>query len=211
MDDTRSLVTGRLATSIGAFSIGGAACLTAFSLIGGGPLGTVNDVCNATAGILSGALAWRMAGRSAGGRRTPAVALAVGGAGLTLAGSALVISGTTGWMLAGLVTSLGFAGIGAWLIALSRSDASAAWPSRLRTLGVVAGALMLTGVLAAPGIALRLDEPATAPGWVWLSFLGWLGIYVVYPAWAIWFGRVETREAQRTLAATVAPGGTLHA
>jgi hypothetical protein len=35
---------------------------------------------------------------------------------------------------------------------------------------------------------------ATAPGWVWIGFLGWLGIFVVYPAWAIWMGVVQARR-----------------
>ena len=50
--------------------------------------------------------------------------LAVAGAALTVVGSALVVSGTTGFFLAGLVSSLGFAGIGAWLVAANRSDAA---------------------------------------------------------------------------------------
>ena len=54
---------------------------------------------------------------------------------------------------------------------------------------------MALGVLGGAGIPLRLDDLATAPAWVWIGFVGWLGIYVVYPAWAIWMGVVETRLA----------------
>ena len=55
-----------------------------------------------------------------------------------------------------------------------------------------------------PGIALRLDDMATAPAWVWIGFLSWLGMYVAYPAWAIWMGLVETR---RRAGARLAPAG----
>ena len=47
---------------------------------------------------------------------------------------------------------------------------------------------MMLGVVAAPGIALRLDDMGTAPGWVWIGLTGWLGIYVLYPAWAFALG-----------------------
>ncbi len=60
------------------------------------------------------------------------------------------------------------------------------WPRGPRTLGVVAGALMSVGVVLVPGILLRLDDAAAAPAWVWVGFLGWLGTYVAYPAWALW-------------------------
>ena len=45
-----------------------------------------------------------------------------------------------------------------------------------------------SGVVTAPGIVLRLDDPETLPWWVWLGFVGWLGTYVLYPAWSIRFG-----------------------
>ena len=103
------------------------------------------------------------------------------------------------------MSSVGSAGIGAWLIVANRSEGAAvAWPRALRRVGIVAGALMVAGIVAVPGIALRLDDMATAPAWVWIGFLSWLGMYVVYPAWAIWMGIVETR---RQAAAPAAPAG----
>ena len=109
--------------------------------------------------------------------------LAVVGAGVAVAGSALVVSGTTGFFLAGLVSSVGFAGVGAWLVALAR--AGRAGTGRVRALAIAAGAVMALGVAVAPGIALRLDDMATAPAWVWIGFLGWLGVFVLYPVWAL--------------------------
>lgn len=45
---------------------------------------------------------------------------------------------------------------------------------------------------------------ATAPAWIWLGYLGWFGIYLLYPAWAIWFGRwvVTSVRRSQTRAAT---------
>jgi hypothetical protein len=104
-------------------------------------------------------------------------------------GSALVVSGTTGWFLAGLVSSVGFAGIGAWLACLClRGDVAPASTPGLRALGLAAGSLMVLGLAAAPALALRLDDPASAPAWAWIGSAGWLGIYVAYPAWAIGLG-----------------------
>jgi len=115
-------------------------------------------------------------------------------------GSALVVSGTTGFFLAGLVSSLGFAGIGAWLVVLNlRIDEGARWPRGLRNLGVIAGALMAFGVAIVPGILLRLDDMATAPGWIWIGFIGWLGTFVAYPVWAIWLSSAAARVTDRAV------------
>ena len=196
MDDTRSRDTGRLALAIGVAAAASAACLATYFVVRG-PFGTINDIGNAATGILSACLAWRLREMLPGRTRDLAVGMAVAGAALTVVGSALVISGTTTFILAGLVSSLGFAGIGTWLLVVNRGAAAAtAWPRRLRTLGVAAGALMAVGVVVAPGIVLRIDDMATTPSWVWIGFIGWLGIFVAYPAWAIWLGIGETRFAR---------------
>lgn len=191
--------SGRLAVAVGVVAVGSAVCLATYFAVRG-PFGTINDVGNATVGMLSAALAWRLRSHVSGVARDAAMGAAALGAAITVVGSALVVSGTTGFLLAGLVSSLGFACIGTWLLILNlRSVRAAAWPRRLRSLGVVGGALMALGFAAAPGIPLRLDDMATAPGWVWIGFLGWLGIYVAYPAWAIWFGALESRRSGRPL------------
>lgn len=80
-------------------------------------------------------------------------------------------------MLSGPVSRIGFAGIGAWLLAINRSSATAdAWPRRLRSLGILAGSPMLIGIATAPGILLGLDDMETAPAWIWIGELGWLGM-----------------------------------
>ena len=200
MNDTRPRDTARLATAVGAIAIGSAACLGAFFAVGG-PFGSINDIGNATVGVLSATLAWRLRRHIAGRAGDLAVGAAAVGAAITVVGSALVVSGSTGWFLAGLVSSVGYAGIGAWLLVLNRSTAVAdTWPPRLRSLGVLAGGLMALGVVAVPGILLGLDDMATAPGWVWIALLSWLGIFPVYPAWAVWLGIVQSRRSRRALA-----------
>jgi hypothetical protein len=199
MDEADARDTGRLALAIGVVAVGSAACLTTYFVVGG-PFGAFNDIGNAAIGVLSAVLAWRLRRHLAGRAQDRAVATAIGGSAIAVAGSALVVSGTTGWFFAGLVSTVGFAGIGTWLVAMNRgADPTVAWPRRLRSLGIIAGALMVVGIVALPGVLLGLDDPDGAPAWAWLGFVGWLGIYVAYPAWAVWLGIVETRAARRGL------------
>jgi hypothetical protein len=202
MNDARTQYTGRLALAVGAAAAGSAICLGTYFAIGG-PFGTINDVGNAATGILSAWLALRLRPRIESPAKDAAVAAAVVGGAITVVGSALVVSGTTGFFLAGLVSSVGFAGIGAWLLVTNRR-ASAAWPRGLRMVGVAAGVFMAMGIVALPGILLRLDDMASAPAWVWIGLTGWLGTFVLYPAWALWLGTVEARSAGR--ARTVSAG-----
>ena len=154
MDDGRIRDTGRLAIATGLVAAGSAVCLGTYFAVGG-PFGTINDVGNAATGVLSGVLAWRMRRQVSGRVGAAAVGAAVVGGAVSVVGSSLVVSGTTGFLFAGLVSSVGFAGIGAWLIVLNRSrDQGAAWPGTLRTVGVVAGALMALGILT------RARDPA---------------------------------------------------
>jgi hypothetical protein len=199
MDDHGARDTGRLAGAVGVVAAASAVCLATYFVLRG-PFGTINDIGNATTGVLSAALAWRLRHRASGRVGDAAVCSALAGAALTVVGSSLVVSGTTGFFLAGLVSSVGFAGIGAWLVVVNRNGAEAAWwPRRLRSLGVLAGALMAFGVVMAPGILLGLDDMGTAPAWVWVGFVGWLGTFIAYPAWALWLGISETRRAGRAV------------
>ena len=197
MNDAYARGTDRLAVAVGVVAAGSAVCLATYLAVRG-PFGTINDLGNATIGVLSAALAWRMRRYLPGRGGDLAVAAATVGAAITVAGSALVISRTTGFFLAGLVSSLGFAGIGAWLIALQRSEHAMVWPRALRTVGLSAGVLMTLGIIAVPAIILQLDDMERAPAWVWLAEVGWLGIYVLYPAWAIGVGLVEARQGGQT-------------
>jgi drug/metabolite transporter (DMT)-like permease len=196
--------TGRLALAIGLAATGSAVCLATYSLVQG-PFGTINDIGNAATGLLSAGLAWRLRRPASGRAANVSVGAALVGAAIAVAGSAFVVSGRTGWFLAGLVSSVGFAGIGVWLVVLNKGDAGGAvLPQRLRSLGIAAGALMTVGLAALPAVVMGLDDAAAAPAWAWIAFVGWFGTFVAYPAWAIWLAR-ETRQRRQ---ASPAPVGT---
>jgi hypothetical protein len=189
--------TGRLARAIGVVAAGSVCCLAAYSAVGG-PFGTINDAGNAVTGMLSAALAWRLRSELPGKAGSLAVGSGVAGGAVAAIGSGLVMSGATSWFLAGLVSSVGFAGIGAFVAALNRQGTGGVteWPPRLRSVGVLAGSVMLVGIASLPGIRFRLDDAATAPWWAWIGSCGWLGTYILYPAWAWWMGSLESRRAR---------------
>jgi hypothetical protein len=184
-------ITGGIAVLVGAVALISVASLAAFFAVGG-PFGAINDWTIGVFGFLTGLLAVAL-GRPDGTTRTPpgivSIGFAVIGAAIVVVGSSLVISDTTGFLLAGLVESLGFALIGVWLIVFNRSiEGETRWPRRLPGLGIVAGLVMAIGFVVVPGIATGLDDMDSAPPWVWLGFLGWVGIFFLYPVWSIWLG-----------------------
>jgi hypothetical protein len=153
-----------------------------------GAFGRVNDVLNAAIGVLSALLALVVL-RSVGGS-VPLVGLAVIGAAITVVGSWLVISGATGFQLAGFVSGVGFALIGAWLVSATAAGPLGALlsPAQAR-LGLVAGGLMLAGIIGIAGVAMGIDTAEATPSWLWLYGIGWLGTYVAYPAWCLMVAR----------------------
>lgn len=169
---------GRLTIAVAAVALDSVVSLALFFLAGQ-PFGAINDLGNWAVGILSGLLAC-MLGRSVArvlGNQAAAVGIAVLGAGVTVVGSTLVVSGATGFLLAGLLSSVGFGCIGLWLIALNWSIRSEERLSRwLPTVGIVAGVVMAIGLAALPGIVTRLDDVEVAPSWIWIGFLGWIGL-----------------------------------
>jgi hypothetical protein len=177
---------GRVALAIGTVAVASVVSMIIF-LVVAGPFGFINDVGNAAIGILSAGLAFRLAADLGAG--IVAVGAVVVGAVVTVIGSWLVMSLTTGFFLAGLVSSVGFALIGAWLVASSWSGQADRLPPGLRTLGRVAGVAMMFGVVAIPGIAMGIDDFDAVPPWLWLFSIGWLGTYVLFPAWSLWLGR----------------------
>lgn len=148
--------------------------------IAGEPWGTLNDTATGLLAILIAQFVWSTRGLW----RTPGWALCAGlvGAAVAVLGSVLVIFHVTGWFLAGLVTTLGFAGVGAWLLAVNRRESSMA---------TITGALMTTGVIVLPGVLLRYDNFAQAPSWIYAGFISWLGV-LLFPWWAV---RIAGRQA----------------
>ncbi|RZT17692.1 hypothetical protein EV649_5249 [Kribbella sp. VKM Ac-2569] len=152
------------------------ACLIAFFAVGG-PFGTINDLGNAVFGVQSLALARFLAAPS---HRFLLLGVAVVGAILTVVGTVLVVTEVTGFYLAGLWSSFGFALIGLWLVAVSRHG-----PTRLRRSGVVAGGVMLLGLVGVPGIPMGLDDMDNAPAWTFVAGVSWAGTYLLFPVWSL--------------------------
>jgi hypothetical protein len=133
------------------------------------------------------------------------------GACLVPIGSAIAIFDVTGWFLAGLVTTFGYALIGLWLLGLSHSARGwPAFPRRLALFGVVAGGIAAIGILAGPGIVARTDATDVAPWFVFSAlYLGGLGWNILYTIWCFWLGRLllSKRLALQLFTATLLPGG----
>ena len=198
MDDDATRDTGRLALAIGCRR-GRQRRLPRDLLRRRGPFGTINDIGNAATGVLSAGWPGGSAGRSRVAPATsPSVPRIVGAAHHGASVPPSSSPGTTGFFFAGLVSSVGFAGIGAWLVVAEQERGrGGAWPRGFGRSASPPVRSWPSASSAVPGIPLGLDDMATAPAWVWIGFLGWLGIFVVYPAWAIWLASVETRLAAR--------------
>jgi hypothetical protein len=177
---------GAIATVIGIDMLVSLVTLALFFAVGG-PFGAINDWTIGIGGALTALLVVSLDGSARPGAGF-VTALAVVGSILVVVGAALVISDATGFLLAGLVECFGFALVGFWLIALNLAGRRGS-ASPLQILGVVAGGLMAIGLIVLPAIVARVDDFDTAPAYVWLGFIGWLAIFVLYPVWAIWFGR----------------------
>jgi hypothetical protein len=156
----------------------------------GEPFGVVNDVGNALLGLLSLALAWRYPPRRFGLLGVSAV-----GAVLTVLGTILVLTGATGYFLAGLVSSVGFAVIGVWLIYVSRTIDGDPWSARMRRTGHVAGAVMVLGFINLPSVAIGADDMDAASAWTYLGGFSWAGTYLLFPVWSLSLGRRPERRS----------------
>lgn len=191
------IVDGRargVARVLGLVGYGSAVCLIVFYAVGG-RFGTINDVGNGMLAVLSAVLAWSL--RQSGRAASTAVAIAGVGAAVAVIGSALVLSDTTGYYLAGLVSAAGFALIGAWLFAFNRSMAAADHErsaGHLPLLGMVTGAVMLLGLVGLPGIATGVDDMDNAPAYTFVAGISWLGTYLLFPAWALLLSRTPERQ-----------------
>jgi hypothetical protein len=161
-----------IAFALGVTALASGASLIVFFAVGG-PFGRINDVGNATVGVLGAALAVVTLERAAW------VWLAALGATLTIVGSVLVITDITGYFFAGLVSALGFALIGTWLFGIARSE------SARSRLGMAAGLLMMLGYVDIAGILQGQDNQDTAPAWLLAAGVGWAGTYLLMPIWAV--------------------------
>jgi hypothetical protein len=180
---------GSLAAMVGWVGLVALVSLIVFFIVGG-PFGLINDVSNAALAALTGTLAvtWlRSAERPRPSLRVT-TALALVGVAAAAVGSTLIIFDITGYFLAGLVSASGFALLGTWLIAanLSTGKPPGISPSRPQTiLGIAAGSVMAVGFVNVPGIAMGIDEQATAPFWLLAAGPCWAGTYLLMPVWGL--------------------------
>jgi hypothetical protein len=186
----RRHTVGRLALLTAVVDLFGVVSLITFFAVGGGPFGFINDVANALVGLLSMGLAWLWVPDLKTRWSTLAIAAATLGALVMVAGSTLIIFDITGWYLAGLVSSVGIAFIGIWLLVSNRLHRQAAeLPRGLIMLGVTSAIFMIIGLLALPGVLAGIDDPQLAPWYVNAGLLNWMGTYSLYPAWCLWLSR----------------------
>jgi hypothetical protein len=186
---SHSVVVRRVAMAVATVDLLGVVCLILFFVVGG-LFGPINDVANAAVGFLSAVLALLSPTIRSPGWRWLALTGAVVGAIVMTIGSVLVISYTTGYYLAGLVSALGAAFIGGWVLIANRLPPYAGeLPRGVRVTGLAAGAVMLVGLLAVPGVLARVDDQNASPWYVSLAQLSWLGTYLLYPIWCFRLAR----------------------
>lgn len=188
-----SLLIGRLAIVTGVAGLLALACLILL-FIAGQPFGTLNDIFIALTAILSAGLAWMFYSQYQAQTfvfSQIALVLALVGALVVTVGSVLVVSGITGWFLAGLYMAAGNALIGVWVLLLNYSARqSNSLPDNLAIFGMVVGVVMILGLAAIPGIFTRMDTWDTAPWYVsYIGQSGALGYLLLYPIWCVWLGR----------------------
>jgi hypothetical protein len=183
----------RIAIAIAVVALVGLMFIALYYTVGG-PFGTLNDIFVALESVLSivlmlalfplhRALAPRLSGFS----------LAIGVVGCILGpiGSGLVMSDQTGWFLAGLVATFGYACVGIWLLLFSCSVLhSPGFPRGLARLGIIAGSIAGVGLLAGPAILAGTDAMDSA-GWPALAglFIGGMGWNILYHLWRLLLGR----------------------
>jgi hypothetical protein len=197
MEFLGSAIVGWVAVATGIGGLVAVVFLALFFTVGQ-PFGTINDVCNGLTALLCGALAVALRPQYAAHALVPSwvfLVLAVAGALIAAAGSVLVIFRITGWFLAGIVGTVGYALIGLWLLGLSSSAQAAGWlPPGLAISGMVLGVIVALGFAAVPGVLRGIDAREDSPWYVLAGLaagsLGWL---VLNPIWCIWLGLVVLR------------------
>jgi hypothetical protein len=153
----------------------------------GGPFGLLNDAGNALIGCLSLVLAMLLVNQAGGWSGVAAVGI---GAALTVWGSWLVMTGATGFALAGFVSTVGFGCIGAWLALVAWSPVAGEWFGAFLGLARIAAVALIVGGLAAiPAALMRIDAYDAMPPWLWLFSVGWISVYILYPIVSYGLGR----------------------
>lgn len=201
MENIPSRAISRLTVAMGITAIVSIVSLILFFIFGGfwGPL---NDLTIAVFALMSAALAWLLHPffRAQSPRLSYSMLIAaIAGAVIACIGSALVMSGTTSWQLAGSVNALGYAFIGVWLLAFNfHARLTDVFPQNLTRLGQISGALSAFGLLNMLGIFGLVDAQSDVSWLLYLAQFGGLG-GILLLVWTVWLGRVilkSTREMQ---------------
>ena len=107
-----------------------------------------------------------------------------------LAGTILSVARVTDFVMAGWYTGIGNALVGLWLIGFSYTTLnSEVLPHNLAIFGIVTGFFMALGLVGMIGILLKIDQLNSMPKYLYIAFFCYLGTYILYPTWAILFGR----------------------
>jgi hypothetical protein len=167
-------------------------------------MGGLNDRINALTGILSALLAFVM--HPTLRRRAPRLSLVllIGswiGAIAIAFGSWLIITGRADVELSSYYYLFGNGLIGIWSYMLNRfASQQAVLPRNLTRLGLIAGALMMTGLLNFYGILLGWDGNDFSSLLLGTG-ISYVGIGILYPIWCLWLGRwIFSKRADRPLA-----------
>jgi len=180
---------GTLALAVGCVSTAAFVSLIVFFVVGA-PFGFINDVSNAVLAVLAGMLAaiWLRAVELPSSRLRVTTVIAFIGVAAGVVGSVLVIYDITGYFLAGLVSASGFALIGTWVIAANLSGGAPSTVTlsrRQALLGIVAGSVMVVGLVNVPGVVMGIDDQGTAPLWLLAAGPCWAGTYLLLPIWCL--------------------------
>lgn len=155
--------------------------------------GFVNDIFNSLIGIFSLVLAILLYAQFHA--KSPALSqLTLGfvivGMVAMLAGTILSVARVTDFVMAGWYTGIGNALVGLWLIGFSYTTLnSEVLPHNLAIFGIVTGFFMALGLVGMIGILLKIDQLNSMPKYLYIAFFCYLGTHILYPTWAILFGR----------------------
>jgi hypothetical protein len=187
--------TGRLAIALCYVGVFNASSI--ILMYAGLPLfGPLNDFGVAIAAVLQAVLAWRLMGMTGESFPRLGVTAATVGAAVAVLGSGLVISGVTDWFLAGVISTLGYAFLGVWMVAANQGARSEeAWPNALASFGLLIGAIMCVGFLALLAFRGGVGSPASAPWFIWAAYANGVGWFILLPVWNYRLGHHLKSEA----------------
>lgn len=155
-------------------------------------MGSLNDTINAAAGLCSAILAWMLHPtlRKTAPRLSLFLLFGVWAGAIAIAyGAWLIVTGRSDVELSSYYYFWGNSLIGLWLWRVNgTAHQLQAWPRHLTRWGMIAGIVMMIGLLGLYGVLAGLDGNEYSP-LMMISGLSYLGIGVLYPIWSLRLGR----------------------